>query len=120
MRSSVAGHAIGWTLGDFGTGRDGLVGVTVAGETIAHAHEHFPGDFFHGLNLPVAGLAGDSGSDVRPMIEVDVIGQGMDSIPIDDLIGLECSSQLLNARLLGASHRMAVHAGLGCGNPGMA
>ena len=84
----------------------------MAAETIGHAHGHLLGNDVHGLYLAMAGLARDSRSDVRPMVEEDVIGKGMDALPHERLaVALE-KRQALDGRLICLGHPVAVHAGV--------
>ena len=87
------------------------MGVAVAVQASAHTHQHLARNLLHGLHLAVAGLAGDAGVDVRPVVEIDVVGQGVDPLPCEGLVGLERSGYLLDFRLIRASDAVSIHAG---------
>jgi hypothetical protein len=69
----------------------------------------------------MAGLAGDAGIHVRTVVEVNVIRQGVNPLPMNGPVFFIGRRQCLDARLVGTSHFMAVHTGLGrwhTGKPG--
>jgi hypothetical protein len=67
----------------------------------------------------MATLAGDASPDVRPVVEVDVVRQGMDALPGNGLAGLEGRDYALDFGLVDPSDGVAVHAGFYRRNPGV-
>ena len=92
----------------------------MAGQADAHAHEHLARDLLHGLHFPMALLTGDTRADMRAVVEVDVVRQGVDALPHNGLVGLEGCNHALDFGFVGPRDRVAVHAGFHGGNPGVA
>jgi hypothetical protein len=118
--SSVAREAVGGSGSDLRARWHGCARVAVAGQANPHAHEHLARDLFHRLHFPVATLAGDLRPDMRSMVEVDVVRQGVDALPYDGLVARQRRCHALDFGFFAASDRVAVHAGLHGGNPGVA
>lgn len=75
--------------------------------------------FFHRLHRAVtlvAGLRGAKLRDVRGMVELHEVRQHVDLFPNDGLIIVVSLRDLLDRRLVGRHHQMAVHANVQAGD----
>jgi hypothetical protein len=84
----------------------------MAPQAVPHAHGHVLGDDIQGLNLAMAGLAGDACAHVRTVVEVDVVGKGVDAFPLERAAGLVDRRQHLYGRALRLRDPVTVHARL--------
>lgn len=92
------------------------MGVPMAPQAIPHPHRHVLEDDIHVLYLTVTGLAGDPRVDVRPVVEIDVVGQRVNPPPVERTSRLVDRGQLLDRRALGLGDAVAVHAGIDGGD----
>jgi hypothetical protein len=67
-------------------------------------------DHLHRLHFTVARLTENSRTDVRPVIEVYVVGQPMNAPPLQRLAGIIDGRKLFDIRAVQLCHSMAVHA----------
>jgi len=77
------------------------VRVAVASQANPHAHQHLARDLLHRLHFPVATLAGDPSPDMGPVVEVDVVRQGIDALPQNGLVGREGRDHVLDFGFVG-------------------
>ena len=104
-----------------------MAGCAVGGSAIipvaVNAVSHLQGthllDLHHAANIPVTRLTGGrwlhavrlrEEPDVRLMNELDVVGDAVDSDPVDGLVGLVKSTKLFNLRLAVAHGGVTGHA----------
>jgi hypothetical protein len=92
----------------------------MAPQAIAHPHGHVLVNNRHRLHFTMASLAKNPGIHMRPVIEVDMIGQRVNSSPLQRLAGIENRRKLFNFRLINLSDSVAVHAFFHGGNSGCA
>lgn len=81
-------------------------------QAVAHAHGHALINQVHCLHLAVACLAQDPGNDVRPVIEIHVVGQRMYPLPLQRRARRKDGGDLLDVRTLLLGHLVTVHARL--------
>lgn len=81
----------------------------MAAQTVTHAQGHLSGDDFHGLHFAVTRLAGNASGNMGPMVEVHMVGKGMNSLPFESFAGVVYGSQLLNFRTVSLGHPVAAH-----------
>ena len=111
IASPVAGIAVLRAALDLRIRGQGVVRIAVAAEAVPHAHRHVLVHHVHRLHLAVAGLAGDAAVHVRPVIEIDMIRQHVNTPPLQRPAGVVDRGQLLDGGAVGFRHPMAVHAG---------
>ncbi len=92
----------------------------MASQAIAHPERHFLVHHIHGLYFAMTSLAQDPGTDVRPVIEIDMVRKIMDSLPLQSRSGTVNRGEFLDGRSVASRHRMAVHAGRHSRDPGFA
>ena len=74
---------------------------------------------FHVVDSTVAGHASDSLLHMCRVVEVNIIGEVMDSNPLDRFSALPTSAYWGEFLTLGVELRVAIHASFGCGDRGV-
>ncbi len=92
---------------------------TVAIETPFHQQRTVLADKLHLVNLAVARRAADSLGDVDAVVEVHMVGQFVDAVPLDGFAALETLTHWCKQFRPDPDLFMAVHARLGGGHPGI-
>src|SRR5215212_3024394 len=105
-------------VGDLLLGAQVTLGLAVAGQAPLHLERGGLVDGRHRVHAPVAGGAAHALVDVDRVVEVDEVGQVVDSRPLDGLVVAVAGADDLQVRALVPDLRVAVHAGLGRRHPG--
>ncbi len=79
-------------------------------KAVAHSQGHVLIDDIHGLNFAVACLAEYAGRHMRPVVKICMIGQRVDTLPLQRCTRLIKSCQLFNRGTVGLGYLVAVHA----------
>jgi hypothetical protein len=90
--------------------------LAVARDAIIHIQS--PNLFYllHGFNRTVAGLTGESGANVRPVLKKNEIGHRSGLSPLNGLLSVPVAFQFLYFRLICSCDFVATHAALNRGN----
>jgi hypothetical protein len=92
--------------------------LTVARDAIVHIQS--PNLFYllHSFNRTVAGLTGESGANVRPMLKKDEVRHRSRLGPLNRFLSVPVAFQLLHFRLICRCDFVATHTALDRGNTG--
>lgn len=95
--------------------RGGIV-LSMTVHTLTHAHGPLLGDLAHLTDVAMAVGAAHTRLDVGSMIELHMVGQGIDALPIDRPLIRGGEAHLVDLGIAGADHLVAVHALLNAGH----
>ena len=95
---------------DRGIRRKGILRIPMASQAVAHAHRHILTDYVHLLNFPVTGLTQNSRVNMRPMVEIHVVWQPVNSLPFQGFSRCQGGGKVLNRSAIRFGDIMAVHA----------
>ena len=92
--------------------------LAVAGQTLAHVQSFHLSGFSHRLDLAMAGLALDTGSNMGPVLKKHKIRERGDFDPLDRLFLIPMTLEFLNFGLVRCRNLMTAHAALNRWDPG--
>jgi len=82
----------------------------MASKAIAHPHGHILIDNRHRLHFAMASLAENPGVHMGPVIEIYMVGQRVNSFPLQRFAGIKYSLEPYDLRPVNFCNPMAVHA----------
>jgi hypothetical protein len=105
----MAGIAVLRRFRDLRICRQRIPGTSMASQAIAHAHGHVLINNIHRLYFAVAGLAKNSGVHMGPVIEIHVVRQRVNPLPLQRRPGSKDGGKFLNIPAFCLCHLVTVH-----------
>jgi hypothetical protein len=103
---------------NFRGGLDEVLGIAVALQTPLHVEGFGFGDEGHPVDPPVAGGTADAFLDMDAVVEEDMIGETVHSVPPDRFPSQKTFADRFEQFGIGPKLGVAFHANLGCGDSG--